>query len=265
MKGDSLGDRMKRYEEAVGPTLLRRTPVIIRVDGKAFHTFTRRLTKELDPTAEFHFSHRFHTVMMNVAEQMTHGIQGAKVAYTQSDEISILLRDWDTLTTSAWFDYKAQKVVSVAASQAAAYFNFFWNEEFKDDAPITQVCGVAQFDARVFNMPFDDVANYFIWRQKDAMRNSVNFVGRKYFPHKKLEGKKTSEVKAMLFAQHGVQWDEYPIWEQRGSCITTNPFDGNTRVQQDNYIPVFTEDRKYITRFLEIVDDSAGQQQDVHL
>jgi len=221
---DSLGDRMKRYEEAVGPTLLRRTPVIIRVDGKAFHTFTRRITKELDPSDEFHHSIRLHRVMMNVALQMTHIIQGAQFAYTQSDEISILLRDWDTLTTSPWFDYKTQKMTSVAASMAATYFNFYWNEEFKEDAPITQVCGLAQFDARAYNVPFADVDNYFIWRQKDAIRNSVNFIARKYLSHKSLEGKKVAEVKEMLFALPDcIVWENYPTWEKRGACIVREP------------------------------------------
>ena len=87
MKGDNLGDRMKRYEEAVGSTLIRRMPVIIRVDGKAFHTLTRKITPEVDPTVEHHFSHRFHAIMMNVATHMVARIQGAQVAYTQSDEI----------------------------------------------------------------------------------------------------------------------------------------------------------------------------------
>lgn len=266
MKGDSLGDRMKRYEEAVGPTLLRRTPVIIRVDGKAFHTFTRKIKEHIDPTSKFHFSHRFHAVMMAVTKSMVENMQGAQVAYTQSDEISILVRDWDTLTTSAWFDYKVQKMNSVAAAMAASYFNFYWSFYFPE-LRAGNPEELALFDARSFNVPFADVDNYFIWRQKDAIRNSINFIARKYISHKKLEGKKTAEVIDMLLELHGVKWSEYPIWEQRGACTTTNEVSGvgfELRVAVDNEIPVFTEDRKYITKFLEIPADDTGQQ-DVRL
>lgn len=253
----SLGDRMKSYEEAVGKTLLRRTPAIVRVDGKAFHTFTRRLKEDIDPTVKYHFSHRFHKVMMGVANWLCHGMQGATLAYTQSDEISILLKDWETHDTQPWFDGKVQKITSISAGMASAYFQHSWQWEFGNDSPFTYIQELPVFDARVFNVPFADVDNYFIWRQRDAIRNSINYVGRKYFSQKQMHCLKTIQVKAMLFEKHGVQFDEYPIWEQRGACVDMMkaPYSSVPDAGLDNEIPVFSEDRKYITKHLEIITD----------
>lgn len=258
----TLGDRMKGYEEAVGSTLLKRTPVIIRVDGKAFHTYTKKITTAVEPATEFHFSQRLHNVMNNTAFAMCHKIQNSVFAYTQSDEISILLRDWDTLNTQQWFGGKVQKIASVAGAMAASYFNWFWAQEFGEpvydshspvEHPTPDHWGdLALFDARVFNVPYADVDNYFIWRQKDAIRNSINFIGRKYFSQKQMHGKNTTEVQLRLWEQHGVAWNSYPVWEQRGSCVfrNPNPLDSSTTHIIDDSPPVFTEDRMYVMQHL---------------
>lgn len=236
-----LGDRMKRYEEAAGSVLLRRTPVIVRVDGKAFHTLTKRISPDIDPTTDTHFSQKFHNVMLNVAKYCITNIQNSVLAYTQSDEISFLLKDWTRFETGQWFDGKVQKISSVTAAMAAVSFNHFWENEFNQTLSEQQL---ALFDARCYNVPMDDVTNYFLWRQRDSMRNSVNFIARKFCSHKELQNMNGSQIKSHLWEKCGVAWDKYPLWEQRGSCV-------NSKGVIDDNIPVFSENRDYIQSLLE--------------
>lgn len=239
MDKTSLGDRMKGYEACTQSTLLRRTPVIIRVDGKAFHTFTKQFDTTKDP-----FSNVMHIAMTSTAQSMMQFMQNAQIAYTQSDEISILLRDWDKHETQQWFGGKLQKIVSVSAAMATGYFNFFL-DDYQDDH---YVGAVPLFDSRVFQLPQEEVANYFIWRQQDATRNSVQMLGRHYFSHRELNGKNVSEIQDMLMLQHGVNWNDIDTWKRRGTCVVPNPnrFDSSSAWFQDEEIPIFTKDRDYI-------------------
>lgn len=184
---DELGTRMKEfYEKRTKIKLPRRTYTIIRLDGKAFHTYTRKLQKPFD-----------HALMEDMAwttKFLCENIQGCKMGYTQSDEISLLLTDFDRLGTDAWFDNDIQKMVSVSASMATGYFNRRREPNDFDVLP-----SLAFFDSRVFTIPTAvEVENYFIWRQKDATRNSISMVAQNKFSHKQLHGKSTDEMKRML-------------------------------------------------------------------
>jgi len=157
----SIGTRMKNnYEDRYRFKLTRRMPVIIRLDGKAFHTLTRNCQKPFDDL--------FNNAMIFVMSHLLGEFQGAKCGYQQSDEISILLTDFDALQTEAWFDYNIQKIASVSAGYASAWFT----SHYLNDGEI------AVFDSRVFNIPKEEVCNYFIWRQKDWLRNSIQMIGR---------------------------------------------------------------------------------------
>lgn len=148
MNKDSIGNRMKEnYEDRYRFKLTRRMPVIIRLDGKAFHTLTRDCMKPFDNS--------FNCAIVETSIYLLKNIQGAKCAYIQSDEISILLTDFDRLTTNAWFDYNIQKMVSVSASMASVIFSSLWHRH-------------GYFDSRVFNIPKEEICNYFIWRQLDC-------------------------------------------------------------------------------------------------
>ena len=161
MNKDSLGDRMKHNYENVSRTYLtRRTPVIMRLDGKAFHTLTRNCVKPFDIDLQ--------DAMKATAIELCLEIQGAKIAYTQSDEISILLTDYDNLKTSPWFDYNIQKMCSIASAMASVKFSSVWGS-------------TGLFDCRVFNIPKDEVMNYFVWRQKDWLRNSLSMLAQANF------------------------------------------------------------------------------------
>jgi tRNA(His) guanylyltransferase len=229
----SLGDRMKNYEDCFRISLPGRMPLILRVDGRAFHTLTKGLEKPFDT--------RFSESMLHTALMLCEEIQGAKLAYWQSDEISILATDYDMLTTQAWFDKNLQKMVSISASVASVEFN----EDFCGDKPAT-------FDSRAFVLPKEEVCNYFLWRQQDATRNSINSVGQSKFSPKQLHGKSTDAVQDMLFKEKGLNWNDLPIWQKRGACIVRNAA-GYWAV--DYEIPIFSKDRNYVNKFVNIGED----------
>ena len=211
---DSLGDRMKNfYEDRSRIYLTRRTPVIIRVDGKAFHTLTK--------TAEKPFDGRLISAMVWAAIKTSDAMQGFCLGYVQSDEVSFLLLDTKTLTTEAWFDNNLQKLVSISAATMTAQFGKMvsefeptgWVERARNHPPV--------FDARAFNIPLDEVANYFLWRQKDWCRNSVQMLARAHFSHSELHGKGQRDAITML-EQKGVFWDQLEPHLKNGTFFTSN-------------------------------------------
>lgn len=222
---NELGTRMKKFYEEISKTrLTRRTPVILRVDGKAFHAFTRG------------FQVPFDDILIETVQQtmkyLCESIQGCVLGYCQSDEISLALVDYKKLESAAWFDYEVQKMCSVAASMATLAFNknlarVFDREYSKRKEPEEWVKPYrkalshgAMFDARVFNIPREEVTNYFYWRQLDASRNSVEMVGHANFTTKELHKKSCNEVQDMLMLQKGINWNNFPTYQKRGSaCI----------------------------------------------
>ncbi len=147
---DSLGDRMKeKYEHVFRTQLPGRMSVIIRVDGKAFHTYTRGLEKPFDE--------KFIHMMNKTAIYLCQNIQGAVMAFVQSDEISVLVINYQKFETSPWFNNEVQKMSSVAAGMASAYFTQNVSTYFDKNIP-------AVFDGRCFILPKEEVCNYFIWR-----------------------------------------------------------------------------------------------------
>ena len=239
MSGLALPDRMKGYEAVSDGALMRRSPVVVRVDGKAFHSLTRGMERPFDDG--------FSSCMDAVAVALCEGAQGAKVAYAQSDEVSVLLTDYDTLQTDGWFGYRIQKIASVSASIATAAFNSAYRGRFDNGR-------VGLFDARVFVLPRDEVTNYFVWRQRDAVRNSIQSTGQAHFSHKDLHRKSTNEVQEMLFSERGINWNLTPTYFKRGRCCVREAFDheGTERHRWviDREIPEFSKDREYIEGLL---------------
>lgn len=233
--GDSLGDRMKKYEDVNRIKLMRRTPAIIRLDGKAFHTWTKGLDRPHDDT--------FIAIMANTMKFVCENVQGAVFGYCQSDEISILLRDYDNLTTDAWFDGNVQKMVSVSASLATGIFNKLAADAFEDKP-------LAFFDSRVFSLPKDEVVNYFIWRQNDAVRNSIRSVATHYLGHKKCHGLNNQQVQDLLMQLDvPVNWNDIEIHKKRGLCYNS------ISKQVDAHIPVFSQMREYVGFHIEKMED----------
>ena len=263
---DALGDRMKRYEEATRFILPRRTYTLLRVDGRAFHSWTRGLNKPYD--SEFMYA------MDQTAETLCGSIPGAQFAYVQSDEISVLAVDFLDIKTEPWFDGNIQKWASVAAALATSAFNsvvssFVRDNKFMHENPtgrgvITKIGDKqanAAFDARVFTIPDPiEVENYFVWRQQDAERNSVTMLARAYASHKALAGKKRADQHEIIHAA-GDNWAKHPVRFKHGGVIrhvrwTTShgvEHTHKTNWHLDDNTPVFTKDRAYLRSLVPIV------------
>ena len=251
---DNIGDRMKSfYEDRTRYQLTRRTNTIIRIDGKAFHTYTKGLQRPFDQG--------LMEDMNKTTEYLCQNIQGAKFGYVQSDEISILITDYDDIDTHAWFDGNLQKMASIAASLATAKFNQLRIMRHMENAMIfleqehIEEFKMAHFDARVFQIPYqEEVINYFIWRQQDATRNSISSVAQSLYSAKELHGKKTSDMQEMIF-QKGINWNDYSPREKRGSVIckfgeilTNDKGEKYTRSKwkADPETPIFSQDKGYL-------------------
>ena len=284
---DDLGVRMKTFYEQIPKTkLMKRTPVAIRLDGRSFHTFTRGFQKPFDEI--------LMKTMQETTKYLCENIQGCVLGYTQSDEITLILIDYQKFTSAAFFDYEVQKLCSISASMATVAFNklFARNvvEEFdyniaidlelgnpvsEEEYRLSKVYNKAEnkgamFDARCFNIPKEEVTNLIYWRQLDASRNSIQMVGQANFSHKELQNKSCNDIQDMLMTQKGINWNDLPTYQKRGSCCVRNKIviesNGVTETCQlrnskenenawiiDYDIPIFKGDgREYIDRLINV-------------
>lgn len=283
---DELGIRMKEFYENISKTkLVRRMPVVVRIDGRSFHTFTRGFQKPFDKI--------LIKSMQKTMKYLCENIQGCVLGYTQSDEISLILVDYKKLNSSAFFDYEVQKVCSITAFMATMAFNKFFREyaDFYIQDCATEYetkglygkgtieynyCGILQkaiekgamFDSRCFNIPKEEVTNYIYWRQLDASRNSIQMVGQANFNHKELQNKTCNMIQDMLMTQKGINWNDLEVYKKRGSCCVKNKiilkYDEEKIIAQlrdtksnenewiiDKKIPIFKGDgREYIERLI---------------
>lgn len=232
---DSLGDRMKaNYENRTKIFLMRRAYTVIRIDGKAFHSYTRGLQRPFDLD--------FIDDMDQTACYLCANIGGAKLAFVQSDEISILITDFEDLDTQAWFDNNLQKIVSVSASLATGYFN-------KLRYLRTQSDKLAFFDSRVFQLPYkDEVCNYFIWRQQDTTRNSISSVAQSLYSTKQLHGVNSNDLQEMIF-QKGTNWNDLDPKLKRGRIIVKEDYEFNDAIRSrwiSKECPIFTQETEFL-------------------
>ena len=261
----TLEERMKRYESVPKHFLMRKTPCIIRLDGKAAHTFTRGFKKPFDEI----FTNSMQETMKALCEE----IQGCVFGYTQSDEITLVLIDYQDLTSDAWFGYNVQKMTSVSASIATYAFNTAYKnnllvamtegkmarntkEEYSlnDNKFKNYLNKHLLFDSRCFSLPVDEVVNCLIWRQIDAIRNSILATGYANFSHSYLNHKKTPEIVELLKNEANVDWFDLPIHLQRGSACYKVPVEVTTvngnvlrnKWRVDQNIPVFSKDKDFI-------------------
>jgi tRNA(His) guanylyltransferase len=263
VKDDSLGDRMKAaYENRTRFELPRRTYTVIRIDGKAFHTFTRGCERPFD--------FQLMQAMDETALALCREVQGARLAFVQSDEISLVLTDFDTTTSEGWFDGGVQKIASVSASLATSAFNRVWLKHH------LQVLALpydsyrwASFDSRVFTIPDRaEVCNYLIWRQQDATRNSIQMAAQACFPPDEVQKRSGNALQEKLFQERGINWNDYPVGAKRGRTAVQREtlrdveyVDGRTgepNVARDvrrrhwaiEEPPVFARDRAWLEAFI---------------
>ena len=268
MDNSNLGTRMKEYEKRNQYYLQKRTPVAIRVDGRSFHTFTKGFQRPFDDI--------LIKTMQETAKYMCENIQGAKFAYVQSDEITIILVDYDTLETDCWFNYRTDKLCSISASMATMAFNKYFTKNVEnfvqdcatdyetqglcgEDTVECELCKTYQkaiekgvmFDARCFNIPKEEVTNLIYWRQLDATRNSIQMVGQANFSHKELQNKSCNMIQDMLHEQKGINWNDYPTVCKRGTAIVKVTIESE-RINASSWIidtemPILKgEDRAYV-------------------
>jgi tRNA(His) guanylyltransferase len=219
----SIGARMKSYEEN---QRLEKGAVIIRVDGKGFHTWTKKIGA-LKP-----FDSVVHDCMVHATKRVSMEMQGCRIAYTQSDETTFLLTNLGE-KEGAWFDYKVQKLASVTASMFTHYFNARY-----EYAAITRGYPSipAFFDARAFSIPVEDAANVFVWRQQDWNRNSVQMLGHHHMGHAKMQNRTAGVVRTILKDEYGVDWFGLMAWEKFGTFVYPHPEDPlNTSIPLDYY------------------------------
>lgn len=277
MDKSNLAERMKTYYENIPKTkLMRRVPVAIRLDGKAFHTFTRGFKKPFDDL--------FINSMQQTMQYLCENIQGCVFGYTQSDEITLILIDYQKLNSAAWFDYEVQKICSISASMATMAFNKFFMFEFEEfnrwvyecnptdeekrlnDVYYEAMCKGAMFDARCFNIPKEEVTNLIYWRQLDATRNSIQMVGQHYFSHNQLKGKSCNDIQDMLFKEYGVNWNDYLTFYKRGSAcrkvnmteidISNQKYAEVTKWFIDRDMPILkSENRQYVDKYIYVGEE----------
>nr|DAK93418.1 MAG TPA: tRNAHis guanylyltransferase [Caudoviricetes sp.] len=293
MDRSDLAERMKGYETRNRYYLQRRMPVILRLDMRAGHSFTKGFERPFDEI--------FIKSMQETAKYLCENIQNCKLSYQQSDEITLLLVDYDKLNTDCFFDYRVDKLCSIAASMATIAFNrafannveaesHVFTNEWLDDENFNPnyknkelrslwlvhkkaVDKGAMFDARCFNIPKEEVTNLVYWRQLDATRNSIQMVGQANFSHKELQNKSCNDIQDMLMTQKGINWNDLPTYQKRGSCCVRNKIviqsDGVMATAQlrdtsksenewiiDTDIPIFKgEGREYIDRLVFVGED----------
>jgi tRNA(His) 5'-end guanylyltransferase len=241
-------------------------PLILRIDGKAFHTYTRGCKKPFDKALA--------DLMDETAKYLCENIQDAQLAYVQSDEISIFVHDYKSLVSEAWFQKELQKMDSIASGMASAFFTMNSWKLFIDDNPVDTYPGnwkdlmnlnrIAVFDTRCFVLPENELCNYFIWRQQDATRNSIQMQARSLYSHSECENKNQSDLQEMIH-QKGQNWNDTPTGFKRGRCVRRKTDEemllsmamtGNEAIRNpwiiDQEIPIFTADRNFIERHLEV-------------
>lgn len=245
MDKSDIGSRMKMYEEKSRVYLKRKTPVILRLDGCHFHTFTKGFDKPFDPIIE--------RCMKQTMLYLCSHIQGCVLGYTQSDEIALALCDFQKADTDAWFKYGVQKMTSVSASFATFAFmtelkNCWVEQEFGDtqfQLLSKKLEQGAFFDSRAFSIPLEDVENCFIWRQLDARRNSVQGLSQAVLGHKRCQNLTCPQLKDKLLEEEGVVWEDLTTYQKTGSCAVKGE-DGKWFI--DDNTPIFLDDRDYIRK-----------------
>lgn len=245
-------DRMKRYSSSSKQNLMRGVPVILHINGKSFHSYAKNFQKPFDEVL-------LESMRKSILYLCKH-IQGCVFGYTQSDKISLLLIDYQTHHSDAWYDYDVQKICSDAAAMSTMIFNKIFREQVallsKEDAHETerlysQKIGLAKFMVHAYNVPKNDVCNYFIWKQNDCRNNSVMQVGKWYLDANELNGCSIERIQEKLLDKHQIDWNDYPIHLQRGSCcIKTRNVNEHGKWIIDMNPPIFAQDRDYIERFV---------------
>lgn len=197
-----LADRMKNYEDKYRTYIPVEDSVIIRIDGSNFSNLTRNLKKPYDDN--------FINLMNDTARYIISEVSGFRFATVQSDEINICLQLYN-VKQEPYYGNNVNKINSLLSAYASSYFSVHSSKAFGDTK-------VIQFDARCFGLPKEEVVNYFIYRQQDTIRNSIQMAARTHFSHKQVNCKNSNEMKEML-KNSGNDFDNLPNYFRMGRSI----------------------------------------------
>jgi len=232
-KFDSIGDRMKFYEKNFGSNLIYampQCPLVIRLDGRAFHTFTKGLDRPFD---------RGMSDLMDATTKHLVDESNACLGYTQSDEITLILYAEDH-HSQIYLDGKIDKLNSLLASSASVFFNKNLSEYIPSKEKHDP-----QFDCRCFSVPTkNEAVNAIIWREKDAVRNSIQMVGQAHFSHASLQGKSCNDIQEMLFQEKGINWNDLRARDKRGGYFQAKKITGKLNPEELKSLPEMHDARK---------------------
>lgn len=260
MDKTSLGDRMKRYEAAYNFMFPIRLPLMLRLDGVHFSKNVKRW-KSKKP-----YDARLSYAMQMTCKGLAEKIPGVQLVYSQSDEISILIRDDMSNDTQPWHGKELNKIMSIASAKASNLFNYYFFQGVEGGAAYEEM---AEFDCRGYVVPEPEIFNAFNWRQRDCTKNSISMLARTMFSTKQLHKKNGSEMQDMMMLQHGVNWNDMPTAFKRGFCIIKKEIvkeiplrdernriiigETDTIIRSawviDTEIPIFTQNPEYINQF----------------
>lgn len=255
----TLGDRMKAYEQSYETAIIGRLPVVVRIDGKGFSKWTKRVG------AVKPFDDGLAKCMARTVEGVMNHVEGALFGYTQSDEATFVIRNDQSLESTPWFGNRIQKMTSIIASAATATFNHFAASTFNSPP-------LALFDARVFAVPdIQEAINCLVWRQNDATKNSISAAC--YYKVAEITGKKTArnmmhglnqnQQQELLFSEANINWNDFPTKFKRGIGVYKKTYnliiDGNECTRSslfiDTELPTFTQDRGFLEEILSVERD----------
>lgn len=254
----TLNDRMKEYESNAKIKLIKKMPVIIRVDGRAFHTFTKGFVKPFDTL--------FLEAMRKTALDLFKSVPNCRFAYTESDEITLILDDSNTILDTAFYDNDLEKLVSVTASMTTMFFNNNFasvierGEKSAIDTTIyKKKLYKATFDSRAFNVPYHEVDNVILDRQLDSKRNSLNAYAQSLYPQKVLNGKKHDDLIDLLHAK-GMKYHDIDVSLRHGVAVYKDETD---KVVVDYDVPSLLIDKTFVSRRVFDIDYDVVERADV--
>jgi tRNA(His) 5'-end guanylyltransferase len=221
---DDLGDRCKQFERVEADRrAMRGLPLLARLDGRAFHTFTRGLQRPYDPGMSMAMIETTRTLVQEMV---------ALVGYTQSDEITLAWYEPSQSASDYAFDGRFQKLASVLAGMASARFCQLLAEHLP-----AKVSETPHFDCRIWQVPtLGDAADVFIWREDDATKNSITMAASAHYSDRELDGKSSSAKQEMLW-QKGVNWNDFPAFFKRGTYLQRRSFDRTLTDEERARIP----------------------------
>ncbi|HRV32233.1 MAG TPA: tRNA(His) guanylyltransferase Thg1 family protein [Candidatus Paceibacterota bacterium] len=246
----ALDVRMKKYEKIYSFQVPPKTYTIIRFDGKNFSKYTSKFTKPFDNI----LSNAMNDAAIAVCKEFN-----PRLAYTQSDEISILLTDIYNIESELPYDGKIQKLCSIGASIVSNEFNRSMMIALVKSPLEIANFNFAKFDARVFIIPdIREVYNYFVWRQQDATRNSINMAAHAAFGPKAIKYKNTNELQEMLYQNKGINWNDYPEKFKRGCVIKRETYfketEDNKKLIRNKWAiqatPIFTQEKEFLQNII---------------